>query len=232
MSHRLIHVLVLIVFVCVALIFTSQVRAENKYWIKVIPTVTGPFTVDADIQTNIPGYVMLSLSLGLVGQKPNDTFIGTEFIKVPITNGRGKATIDSTKDVFPRGSQLPGGKYDVEVSFYPRWPENAVQALKLSIKNPIKGKASIKLAASGTSVNSAKVRSEGQKWVMLNVTSGMPWDSNVWESKFGSYQELEYRGEGNPKILKMYYFKTIDTTLMVNVLKKEIVTYRKGMEYK
>lgn len=75
------------------------------------------------------------------------------------------------------------------------------------------------------------MKAEGQKWVVLNFTSGMPWDSNFWESKFGSYQELEYRGEGNPKILKMYYFKTIDMTLMVNVLKKEIVTYRKGMEY-
>jgi len=232
MSHRIIHVLVLILFVCVAFIFTSQVCGEDKYWIKVTPTVRGPFTVDADIQTNIPGSVTLAVCLGLSGQKGSDIAIGTGFIRVPITNGRGKATIDGTKKVFPPGSQLPPGRYNVEVSFYPRWPENKDQASKLGIKNPIEGAATIKLTGSGTSVNSVKMKAEGQKWVVLNVTSGMPWDSKFWESKFGSYQELEYRGEGNPKILKMYYFKTIDTTLMVNVLKNEIVTYRIGMEYK
>jgi hypothetical protein len=171
------------------------------------------------------------MNLELSGQKPDDIFIGTGDVKVVITNGRGKATIDGTKDVLPRGSKLPAGKYNVEVSFYPKWPDNAVQASKLGINNEIRGRASIKLSASGTSVDSAKMRAEGQKWVMQNVFSGMPWDSKFWKSKFGSYQELGYRGDGNPKILKMYYFKTIDMTLMVNELKKEIVTYRKGMEY-
>lgn len=151
MNHRLIHVLSLIFFVCAAFIFTSQVHAEDKYWIKVIPTVTGPFIVDVDVQTNIPGSITLSMSLGLNGLKPDDKFIGTaNFIKAPITNGRGNSTIDATNPnkVYPHGFPLPDGKYDVEVSFYPRWPENAVQASKLGIKEPIYGKASIQLVAS------------------------------------------------------------------------------------
>lgn len=231
-QRRAIHVsiLTMIFIACLTLFIACQPRAEGKYWIKVIPHVTGSFKVEADIQTNIPDAVTLSLSLGLSGQRPNDIFIGTEYIKVPIANGRGSAMIDGTMGVFPRESQLPAGNYNVEASFYPYWPENAAIASKLGITKPIVGKALVELHASGTSVDVAIMKADGRKWVMQNVTSGMEWDPHFWKSKFGAYQELKYNGRGNPRILKMYYFTTIDMTLMVNSLKKEIETYRMGMQ--
>lgn len=211
--------------------FASTAEAAEKYWIKVTHSVTGPFTVDAEIQTNIQTPVVFSLSLALSGLKPDDIFIGTDFISVPIVGGRGKATVDGTK-VYPYGSNLPSGTYDVKVSFHPRWSENRAVASKLGIKDTIEAKSVVKLRASGTTVESVRKRAEGRKWVMLNVYSGMSWDPKLWKDKFGSWQEVGYRGGGNPRILKMYYFKAIDMTLMVNVLKQEIVTFRKGMEYK
>jgi hypothetical protein len=153
MNHRLIFGLFLVFSGCVAVI-TPQVHAKDKYWIKVSPTVTGPFTVDVDFQTNIPGSITLYLSLGLNGLKPQDTFIGLDkSIDVPITNGRGKGTIDASNpnNVFPHGFPLRGGRYDVEVSFSPFWAVNVEQASKLGIKDPIRGKASVQLVGSGAS---------------------------------------------------------------------------------
>jgi len=49
-------------------------------------------------------------------------------------------------------------------------------------------------------------------------------------SDFGAVRFRERTG--NPQVLHMYYFKSIDMTLMVNVLKKEIVTWRTGLEHK
>ncbi|MGE0083313.1 MAG: hypothetical protein AB7S75_02725 [Desulfococcaceae bacterium] len=206
--------------------------AAEIYWIKVKPSVTGPFTVDVEIQTNIQEPAIFSLSLEIEGQKPNDTFIGTGIIKVPIADGKGRATIDGTKNVFPFGSRLPSGNYNVEASFHPLWSENRATASNLGIRDSIKGKSVVNLGASGATADSVMKKAEGQKWVMMNVHSNMPYDQNAWEVKFGTWQEVEYRGEGNPNILKMYYFKSIDMTLMVNALKQEILTYRMGLKYK
>jgi hypothetical protein len=163
--------------------------------------------------------------------KPKDTFIGTDFIKVPIVNGKGKGNINGLDLALPVGSKLPAGTYDVQVKFYPKWAENEAVASEAGIKNPIQGKAIIKLDGSGASAASAKARAEGQRWVILNVSSGMAWEPHFWKKKFGTWQEVENRGEGNPKILKLYYFKSVDMTLLVNVLKGEIVTYRQGLSH-
>jgi hypothetical protein len=212
-------------------VLTSQAAVARNYWIKVKPTVMGRYTVDVEIETNIPGSIVLSASLALQGQKPQDTFIGTEFIRVPITNGKGKATIDGRKRTFPYGSKLPAGDYDVEVSFYPRWSDNSATANAAGINDTIKAKASVTLSGSGQSSTSAKDKAEARGWVWENLYAGYPWKPEFWRNKFGELQQVEYRGSGNPKILKMFYIKYIDMTLLVNDLKKEIVTYRMGLAH-
>ena len=217
---------------CLAFISAANGQTTGGYWIKVDATVTGPFTVHGNIQTNIPGSIALAAELALTGQKAHDTFIGTDFVKVPVVNGRGEFSIDGTKGILPHGSRLPAGKYEVVVSFHPRWRENSSTAKKVGIKDSIENKTIVQLSASGSSVESAKAKAESQKWVILNVSSGTTWEERFWKKKFGPWQEVDYKGDGNPDILKMYYFKSIDMTLMVNILKGEIVTYRKGMASK
>ncbi len=215
----------------IVIIFTG-IAVSGKYWINVKATATGRYTVDVEIETNIPGAIVLSASLALKGQKPQDIFIGTDFIRVPVSNGKAKATIDGSKLAMPLGSKLPAGEYDVEVSFHPRWSENSVAANAAKISDSIKGKGYVALSASGQSSGSVKGVAEGRQWVMENLYSHYPWKPDFWCNKFGELQQVEYRGSGNPRILKMYYIKSIDMTLLVNELKKEIITYRMGFAHK
>ena len=43
----------------------------------------------------------------------------------------------------------------------------------------------------------------------------------------GKYEKFDPTS-GNPKVIQMFYFKSVDMTFMVNLLKNEIVTYRYG----
>ena len=232
MKKMILLALMLSLSLCLIQKSTADAETADKYWIKVKPTITGPFAVNVDIQTNIQAPVTLAVSLALTGQKPDDTFIGTDFKRVTIVDGRATAAIDGTKNVYPHGSQLPSGNYDVEVSYYPNWPENREAAAKLEIKDKIEAKSVIKLTASETTAKSAMKKADGQKWVMTNFYAGMPWDQKAWKAKFGLWQEVEYRGEMDTKILKMYYFKSIDMTFIINILQQKIISYRMGLEHK
>ena len=79
----------------------------------------------------------------------------------------------------------------------------------------------------GESVEDMKKHNEGRRWVMLNVYMGQKWDPAFWVAKFGDWKQLEV-DRGNPAIIKACYFESIDMTLIVNVLKGEIDTWRDG----
>ena len=153
---------------------------SDNYWIKVKATPVGRYTVDVEIETNIPGSIVLAVSLALKGQKPQDTFIGTDFIRVPVVGGKAKVVIDGSKHALPYGSKLPAGNYNVEVSFYPHWPENRVAARESNISNTIEGKDSVILSASGRSLISAKAAVNGQRWVMEHFYANYPWKPEFW----------------------------------------------------
>lgn len=212
-------------------ITSTDSALADDYWIKVEATTTGQYTVNATIQTNIPGPVVLAANLALQDQKPQDIFIGTSFIRVPVSNGKASITIDGSKRTSPYKSKLPTGEYDVEVSFHPLWPDNKAVASANKIDTSITGQAPIHLTASETSSSSAKTAAEGRLWVMENVYMHYPWDPKFWQDKFGEIQEVDYQA-GNPDIIKMYYVKSINMTLMVNVLKGDIVTWRSGLAHK
>lgn len=204
-------------------------ETPTKYWIKVTPTVIDSLHVDVDLQTNIEKG-MLSLNIELMNQKPEDTYFGTDSVKVQINNGKAKISIDGTKNTSPLGTPLPTGNYKVVVSFYPGWAENKLTATQNGITNDIEGSSIIKFGTAGFPVSSAKKMSENQTWVMDNVDSNSPWDASWWINRFGPWQEVEYKGNMNSKVMKMYYFSSINMTLMVNIIKKEIATWRLGLE--
>lgn len=210
---------------------SAAMPAHADYHINVVAEIAGPNSVKVDIESNIPNSALLAVSLSLKGLKPDDTFIGTSFEKVKLMNGKASTVIDATKGVSSSGSQLPRGEYYVEVEFYPRWKENKGIASANGIQEAVEGRALVVLSGSGEGAAAAQARAEGQKWVMLNTEVGKRWDPAMWREKFGAWDQVELRGGGNPNIIKMYYFKSIDMTLMINVLKKEIVTWRKGLAH-
>ena len=70
---------------------------------------------------------------------------------------------------------------------------------------------------------------QNREWLEDNVIGASPWKWNRQKmvKNLGKYEKFN-PGSGNPKILQMFYFKSVDMTFMVNLLKNEIVTYRYG----
>lgn len=196
-------------------------------WIKVKASPTGPFTVDAIITTNLPDDAILSTSLALADQGPDDTFIGTAFEKITVRDAKAGFVIDGTQRVSPMNATLPAGTYDVEVNFHPRWDENQAVAAELNIAESVEGVGQVQLGGSGESVADAKEKAELNDWVMMNVNMGDKWDEAYYIEKLGAYRELELES-GNPEILKVYYFPKVDMTFIVNVYKGEITVWRQG----
>ncbi|WP_339096186.1 hypothetical protein WDJ50_02535 [Deinococcus sp. VB142] len=199
--------------------------------INVQAEATGPFEVKFDVNTNLPDGAVLAVSLGLADQQPDDIAIGTSFERFTVSGGKVSGMIDGTKRVMPMNSTLPAGKYDVEVSFHPLWEENRALAQQLGIGDSVTGTTQVELAASGENAQVAQTREQNQKWVMMNVNMGDPWDAADFVSRFGAYEELSLES-GNPDILKMYYFPELDMTFMVNVLKGQIEVWRMGQAHR
>ena len=68
-----------------------------------------------------------------------------------------------------------------------------------------------------------------REWLEDNVIGTLPWKWNRQKmvKNLGKYEQFN-PDSGNPKVLQMFYFKSVDMTFMVNLLKNEIVTYRYG----
>lgn len=218
-----------IMLVSVLALGSSAVAAAP--WIKVQAKPTGAFTVQVNVTTNLPDAAVLSATLGLANQKPNDTFIGTDFEKINVRGGKASFVIDGTKRVMPMNSKLPAGTYDVEVNFHPLWPENRALAGKLNVVSTVTGSSQVKLGGSGASAGNAQQRAELRKWVMLKVNMGDKWDAAYFTNKLGSYQELSLEG-GNPRVLKVFYFPKVDMTFIVNTLKGEVSVWRDGKAHR
>lgn len=117
---------------------TSDAPSE-EYWIRVKPTVIPRFTVYVEIETNLPDEAVLSVSLALTGQNPDEPFIGTDFERVPIVEGKGEVLIDGNLRTLPPtdGFTLPPGIYEVQAAFHPLWAENRGLASDLGVTDSI-----------------------------------------------------------------------------------------------
>lgn len=215
------------------LFLPSLAHAKGKYWLKLSYKVVQPYTVVGEVKTNIPDPILVAVDLDLKGLRGSDISIGTDMQKVKVVNGVGKFTINGETEATPIGSILPRGKYWLQAAFHsnPNWKENHPVGTRLGIKGTLETKVGLKLKASGKSVASVKKKLKGRYWVMSNVSTGMKWKPGLWRRKFGAWKSLPL-ANGNPRILKMYYFKSIDMTLMVNVLKGRVITFRDGMAYR
>ena len=195
----------------------------TQYEVSIAPLVLNGSKVKVNITTNVPGEIEVVADLTLAGQASDDVAIDTRAKYVLIHNGKGQTTLD--------GSTLPTGKYEVKVNLYPWWglkdDVSKSCGLKQDLGYSIGATAVVTLTGTGESAEAVEKRKQGQRWVESNVFGGTKWDPSSWVAKFGSWEELEV-SSGNPQILKMFYFKSIDMSLMVNVLKGEIVTWQLG----
>jgi hypothetical protein len=200
----------------------TTVSAESSepvdYEIAVNPDILPNGNVRLSLTTNIPGVIEVMAGLSLHGQAPDDVWIGKSE-RVRLTAGTGAVTF-STAD-------LPPGRYDAEVNFYPRWGFMDARSRDSGISDGLGASSMLDLGGSGPSASDVQFKENGQRWVMQRVSMGDPWRPNEWIQRFGAYEELAV-DRGNPEILKAYYFPRIDTTLIVNTLKGEISVWRLG----
>lgn len=200
-------------FVCVS---CSALAAE--YTIEVQAEESAEHTVKMTAKTNIPGIIEVMGAVSLAGQSDDDVYIGNSK-RFSITEGSGQVVFDT--------SSLPSGKYEAEVSFYPRWGFKDEISKATGIDSKLETSKAINIEGSGEASDSASAREEGQRWVMLNVIIGTPWSTGDWVSRFGSWEKIPTKTR-NPDIIKNYYFKSIDMTIVANVLKDEVATWAKG----
>lgn len=191
---------------------------KKAYSLSVEPTIFPNGQVKLHISTNIPGAIEVMADLSLHGQADTDIWIGKN-AKVQLNNGVGFAVFNT--------NDLPKGTYDAEVSFYPKWGFKDSISRSSGLSQVIETSKTVMLAGSGVSPAVVLSKKNGQKWVIENADMGKPWVPKEWVKKFGQYEEFILTS-GNPNVLKVYYFPSIDITLIVNVLKNEITVWRTG----
>lgn len=200
-----------------------QQNSKNiEYNIHVMATVLKDNSVRLSISTNIPGEIDVMTSISLANQKDDDIWIGDDD-RVRIKNGKAEVILGDKR-------KLPSGEYFAEVNFYPRWGFQDNISRKTNIQKEISTQVPISLKHGNKIAESVLKKENSQKWVMENIISGTSWDPNFWNNKFGKYEEIGVSDRYNPRIIKAYYFKSIDMTLIVNEYKQEIVVWRVGKQ--
>lgn len=174
--------------------------------------------VRMQIISTIPGTIEVMASLNLANQDPKDVYIGTSK-KIKLIGG--------TAEVVLNVSELPTGNYEAEVNFYSNWGLADEKSKNSGITENMQVIKKIFLTGSGISAADEKKKQDGQVWVMENISMGTPWNANDISRRFGMPIELPVEGR-NPNIIKAYYYSSIDMTLIVNVLKREITIWRMG----
>ena len=159
------------------------------------------------------------LGLGLADQDPDDVFIGTSK-RITIKNGRATATISKPG--------LPSGKYEVEVSFYPRWgPQDSI-AKAAGANSEIHALQTVAIEGTGeppegraaTGERSAVDHGERLRWNSLGIgLIGSAVSANIDSSPSRVL---------SPRIIKAYYFKSLDMTIFVNELKGRGISLENG----
>ncbi|PXX99686.1 hypothetical protein [Halomonas sp. LBP4] len=199
---------------------TTAATAQEDYYLKATPEVQSGEWLIVPLTSNIPGDIEVMVSVGLVGQAPDDLAVGTSQ-RVPLRGGRGEAVLQL--------SEVPQGDYEVGATFYPRWGFRDGEKI-VDIREPIASETQVlAITGSGESAEAYLDREEGQMWVMNNVFPGTPWKPETFRTRFGEWEEFPAT-KRNPAIIKNYYFSNLEMTIVVNDLKGEVATWMMGRE--
>lgn len=199
-------------------IFSTSSAIAKEYKIDIQAENVENNSVKITAASNIPGTIEVFGGVNLASQGPDDIVIGTNE-KFFITDGIGQITIDV--------SNLPTGNYNADIVFYPRWGFTDDVSKSTGIDHEIAVTEQISFKGSGESAESVIVKEEGQKWVMFNVDGSSSLDLDEWSNRLGPW-EIFPATTMNPNIIKNYYFKAIDLTIVGNVETGEVVTWKLG----
>jgi len=204
----------------------QQLNAEQPkgkdYSISISHSNFNENSVEYNIETNIPLPVEVMLSIDLADLKPDEFNIGTRE-RIILSQSPFKYSLDISN------AKLPSGTYETEVTFNSNWGANNGNSEAKKIKSIVTGKDLIDLQTSYGTAEERKAKNEKQAWVMENVVMQTPWEPLKFIERLGQYEELTLIN-GNPKIIKVYYFKEADMTFFVNELKDNVTTWRIGKD--
>lgn len=223
------------IFVVVLLFIVGSKSAYGRPQITITPTVKGDYQVAVEIDTTLPDGAILSLELRRTGLTEDDPFVGTETQDVPVNGGAASLLIDAQQNAAPSIEFFTQGKYDVVATFSELTDGNERFAQQLKTQGEdIEVTKSINMRGNGKTQKAFQAllaqerkKRDGRQWVMSNVHGGYPWDPDFWNKKFGTWENFD-PPTGNPQILRMMYFPSIDVTLLVNIYKNEIATWSLG----
>lgn len=190
---------------------------SESYNISVAATAISAYEVSLNVTTNIPLPVEVMASVSIKDQNPQDTYIGVSQ-RVTLSSPEQTVTIDG------RNEGLPSGEYVAEVTFYPRWGAENGSSKAKRIDEEIVGQADVTFTGSGASKAQTDEQNVAQKWVMLEVDIGMPWNEGQFVEKLGSFtktaSELNHHDA--------YYFEQADMTIIVSRIKNTVAIWRMG----
>ena len=195
----------------------SEQGPDEGYSIAVHAKVLSAYRVQFTVRTNIPLPVEVMASLDLKGQNPKDPHVGTDD-RIRLRRSPQTFILDGTK------RKLPGGAYDAEVVFYPRWGVKNGNPKARQIAERVKGATLVRLKGSGESARDVVERKRLQRWVMGNVSTGTKWNEGLFRERLGAYTVIpaEWRYH------EAYYFSKADMTILVNTLKRDVTVWRLG----
>ncbi len=186
--------------------------------IEVEAKATNDSIVTFNVKTNIPLPIEVMAMIDLKGQAPDDTYIGySDRVKLE--------TSPFSFDLNFSKKKLPIGDYEAIVRFYPKWGADNGNEKAKKIKVEVADTAYVKLNTPHGTVSERKEFFRKKKWVANNVIVGTAWDKKKFVENLGEYEELKVT---DSKIIKKYYFKGADKTIIVNTLKKSVVTWKNG----
>lgn len=224
----------LVVFTLLFLLVHVATSHAARPKINISPTVKGDYKVQVDISTGLPDGALLTVYLQRHGLQGDDPSVGTEYEDVSVKEGKASVLIDAESTADPSTEWIVQGKYDVVVSFPLNfWDESNLkigQKLGLSEGDDIRAVKTISLKGNGQPqevLDRLLQKEKGRRWVRSNVYGGYPWNPDFWNKKFGAWENFD-PPTGNPQILRMMYFPSIDMTLLVNIYKNEIATWSLG----
>ncbi len=199
-----------------ATVAVAPVPAED-FKISIEATPISQYEVSLNVKTNIPLPVEVMASVSIKGQNPKDTYIGVSQ-RIKLTSPEQTVKLDG------KSENLPSGEYLAEVTFYPKWGVENGSAEAKRINAEIIGQADVTLSGSGANKTQTDAQNIAQKWVMLNVDIGMPWNEGQFVAKLGKFS----KSASDLNLHDAYYFEDADMTIIVSRVKNTVAVWRMG----
>lgn len=205
----------------------DEFKAGQPAYVKTSGTVTGDYTLDVVIETNIPFDFETGVSLSLAGLADDEVSISTSMKKLTVVNGAASTTLD-VRDHWRGSKGLPAGDYEIDAKFYPLWQENREVAALLELGEESIGTSTIvTMVGTGESAEAMKAHNKAQRWAMLNINIGDTF-GDIHRSNLPDLELISTVKKNGTVDFQYHYSALAEITVIVNSFTGEVVTWREG----